>query len=364
MAYVLGFFCADGHLATHKNSFIIQIHNKDQYILENFMKFMDYNGRIYHSKRTTVSLYINSKEITKDLINFGLTRHKSQELKWIEQIPELYISHFVRGYFDGDGHIGLTQAHNPNNKNLVLSIVGTKVFLERLKSEFEKEHGNTIGHLRNQDTYYTLFFAGSNIIRAFLDWIYKDSTEETRLKRKYEIYTNFINKENYIEETVKVDYDLAEKIREDYKNGLNTNELSLKYNVNRCNIKPIVDNLTHTKEDNRDVRSYLYIEAWGEKKHYLDWIKDERCIVDKNTLYDRLFKRNVPPEIAMTVIPDKGKTLWVNPDAKKKTHLFMYQGEEKSILGWSQDSRCEINYQKLRYRLLKKNMNIEEALKL
>jgi hypothetical protein len=365
MAYFLGFICADGHLATHRNMLSIQLHTKDKYILENFKNFLKYDGNIYlRTDLPSANLWVISKEITKDLMNFGLTRHKSQELIWIEQIPEEFISHFVRGYFDGDGHIGLAQAHNPNNKNLLVKIVSTLPFIERLKLEFEKYYGSACGSIKNNETYYELTYTGSNHTRSFLDWIYKDSTKETRLKRKYEIYTIFINKENYIEETVKVDYDLAEKIREDYKNGLNTNELSLKYNVNRCNIKPIVDNLTHTKEDNRDVRSYLYIEAWGEKKHYLDWIKDERCIVEKNTLYDRLFKRNVPPEIAMTVIPDKGKTLWVNPDAKKKTHLFMYQGEEKSILGWSQDSRCEINYQKLRYRLLKKNMNIEEALKL
>ena len=333
--------------------------NKETYILE-----YKECGKLYdYSSKTTCTLHISSKEITQDLMNFGLTRHKSQELRWIEQIPELYISHFIRGYFDGDGHIGLTQAHNPNNKNLVLSIVGTKLFLERLKLEFEKHYGNIVGYLRNEDTYYTLFFSGSKIIYAFLDWIYKDSTEETRLKRKYDIYYKYINNETYIEETVKIDFELAEKIREDFTNGLNSNELSLKYNVNRCSIKPILDNITHVKEDNRDVRSYLYVEAWGENKHYLDWLKDVRCIVDKHTLYDRLFKRNVPPEIAMTVIPDKGKTLWANPNAKKKTYLFTLDGEEKSNRGWSQDPRCEVNYQKLKDRLLKNNLSLEVALK-
>jgi hypothetical protein len=357
MAYLLGFFCADGHLATHRYSFIIQIHRKDQYILENFMKFMNYNGRIYdYGKRTTVSLNISSKEITKDLMNFGLTRHKSQELKWINQIPEQYISHFVRGYFDGDGHIGLAQAHNPNNKNLVLSIVGTKEFLERLKSEFEKEHGNIIGHLRNEETYFILFFSGTNTTRAFLDWIYKDSTEETRLKRKYDIYSSYINKEDYIQETVKIDFDLAEKIREDSKNGLNSNELSLKYNVNRCSVKPILDEKTHVKSDNRDVRSQLYIEAWGEKKHYLDWLKDERCIVDKNTLYDRVFKRNWDPEFSMITKPDKGRIL---APGKKQNLMFTYNGVEKNLRQWSIE--LDIPYTTLKARL-NKNVPFEEAI--
>jgi hypothetical protein len=357
MAYLLGFFCADGHLATHRNSFIISIHRKDQYILENFMKFMEYGGVIYdYGKRTTVSLCISSKEITKDLMNFGLTRHKSQELRWIEQIPEEYISHFTRGYFDGDGHVGLAQAHNPNNKNLVLSIVGTKEFLERLKSEFEKKHGNIIGHLRNEETYFILFFSGTNTTRAFLDWIYKDSTEETRLKRKYDIYSSYINKENYIQETVKLDFKLAEKIREDSKNGLNSNELSLKYNVNRCSVKPILDEKTHLKSDNRDVRSQLYIEAWGEKKHYLDWLKDERCIVDKNTLYDRVFKRNWDPEFSMVTKPDKGRIL---APGKKQNLMFTYNGVEKNLRQWSIE--LDIPYTTLKARL-NKNVPFEEAI--
>ena len=364
MAYLLGFICADGHIASSRNSLLIQLHKKDKYILENFMKFMKFEGKLYdYSSKTTCTLHISSKEITQDLMNFGLTRHKSQELKWIEQTPDQYVSHFVRGYFDGDGHVGLAQAHNPNNKKLIIKLVSTLPFIERLKIEFQKHYGSECGSIVDNNTYYELVYTGSNHTKSFLDWIYKDSTEETRLKRKYDIYNEFINKEDYLEQTVKVDFKLAENIRNDYKNGLNSNELSLKYNVNRCSIKPILDNITHTQEDNRDVRSQLYVVAWGENKHYLDWLKDERCIVDKNTLYDRLFKRNVPPEIAMTVIPDKGKTLWVNPDSKKKTHLYTYQGEEKSILAWSKDDRCEVNYQKLRYRLLKLELSIEEALK-
>ena len=364
MAYLLGFICADGHIASSRNSLLIQLHKKDKYILENFMKFMKFEGKLYdYSSKTTCTLHISSKEITQDLMNFGLTRHKSQELKWIEQTPDQYVSHFVRGYFDGDGHVGLAQAHNPNNKKLIIKLVSTLPFIERLKIEFQKHYGSECGSIVDNNTYYELVYTGSNHTKSFLDWIYKDSTEETRLKRKYDIYNEFINKEDYLEQTVKVDFKLAENIRNDYKNGLNSNELSLKYNVNRCSIKPILDNITHTQEDNRDVRSQLYVVAWGENKHYLDWLKDERCIVDKNSLYDRLFKRNVPPEIAMTVIPDKGKTLWVNPDSKKKTHLYTYQGEEKSILAWSKDDRCEVNYQKLRYRLLKLELSIEEALK-
>jgi hypothetical protein len=132
--------------------------------------------------------------------------------------------------------------------------------------------------------------------------------------------------------------------------------------VNRSALNDVLKNITHLQEDNRDSRSTLYIEAWGEKKHIKDWIKDERCVVDEGCLRDRILKRNVPVEIAMSTKPDKGKTLWVNPDSKKKTHFFELDGEEKSILQWSKDPRCKVKYLKLKYRLLNKGMSLPEAL--
>ena len=362
MAYFLGFICADGHIATHRNMLSIQLNTKDLHILENFKVFLNYDGKIYFRKDLpSANLWIISKEITQDLMNFGLTRHKSQELKWIEQIPEQYISHFVRGYFDGDGHVGLAQDSNPNKKKIICKLVSTLPFIERLKKEFEKIYGKEIGSIQDNGSYFELYYSGQQSALKFLEWIYIDSNENNRLKRKYDIYQNYIAHLNDdVIETKKIDYNLAQAIRQDC--DLNINELSLKYNVNRSALNDVLKNITHLKEDNRDTRSTLYIEAWGEKKHIKDWIKDERCVVDEGCLRDRILKRNVPAEIAMSTKPDKGKTLWVNPDAKKKTYFFELDGEEKSILQWSKDPRCKVKYLTLKYRLLTKGMSLSEAL--
>jgi hypothetical protein len=362
MAYFLGFICADGHIATHRNMLSIQLNTKDLHILENFKVFLNYDGKIYFRKDLpSANLWIISKEITQDLMNFGLTRHKSQELKWIEQIPEQYISHFVRGYFDGDGHVGLAQDSNPNKKKIICKLVSTLPFIERLKKEFEKIYGIEIGSIQDNGSYFELYYSGQQSALKFLEWIYIDSNENNRLKRKYDIYQNYIAHLNDdVIETKKIDYNLAQAIRQDC--DLNINELSLKYNVNRSALNDVLKNITHLQEDNRDSRSTLYIEAWGEKKHIKDWIKDERCVVDEGCLRDRILKRNVPAEIAMSTKPDKGKTLWANPDAKKKTYFFELDGEEKSILQWSKDPRCKVKYLTLKYRLLKKGMSLSNAL--
>ena len=333
MAYVLGFFCADGHLLVNKNAIIFTQHAKDKNILEKIANHLEFNGVFYKkNQQEAYDLYIFSKEIAQDMKNFGLTNHKSQELKWIEQIPEQYISHFVRGYFDGDGHVGLAQGSNPNKKKIICKLVSTLPFIERLKKEYEKIYGSEIGSIKDSGSYFELYYSGQQSALKFLEWIYTDSNENNRLKRKYDIYQNYIaHLDDDVIETRKIDYNLAQVIRQD--SDLNINELSIKYNVNRSALNDVLKNITHLQEDNRDSRSTLYIEAWGEKKHIKDWIKDERCVVDEGCLRDRILKRNVPAEIAMSTKPDKGKTLWVNPDAKKKTYFFELDGEEKSILG-------------------------------
>jgi hypothetical protein len=362
MAYFLGFICADGHIATHRNMLSIQLNTKDLHILENFKVFLNYDGKIYFRKDLpSANLWVISKQITQDLMNFGLTRHKSKDLKWIEQIPEQYVSHFVRGYFDGDGHVGLAQDSNPNKKKIICKLVSTLPFIERLKKEFEKIYGREIGSIKDNGSYFELYYSGQQSAIKFLNWIYTDSSENNRLKRKYDIYQNYLTHLNDdVVENQKIDFELAQAIRKD--NELNINELSLKYNVNRSALNDVLKNITHLQEDNRDSRSTLYIEAWGEKKHIKDWIKDERCVVDEGCLRDRILKRNVPAEIAMSTKPDKGKTSWVNPDAKKKTYFFELDGEEKSILQWSKDSRCKVKYLTLKYRLLNKKMPLSEAL--
>jgi hypothetical protein len=362
MAYFLGFICADGHIATHRNMLSIQLHTKDFHILESFKKFLSYDGKIYFRKDLpSCNLWVVSKEITQDLMNFGLTRHKSQDLKWVEQIPEQYISHFVRGYFDGDGHVGLAQGSNPNKKKIICKLVSTLPFIERLKKEFEKIYGSEIGSIQDNGSYFELYYSGQKSALKFLKWIYIDSNENNRLKRKYDIYQNYIaHLDDDVIETRKIDYNLAQVIRQD--SDLNINELSIKYNVNRSALNDVLKNITHLQEDNRDSRSTLYIEAWGEKKHIKDWILDDRCVVDEGCLRDRILKRNVPAETAMSTKPDKGKTLWVNPDAKKKTYFFELDGEEKSILQWSKDPRCKVKYLTLKYRLIKKGMSLSDAL--
>lgn len=176
MAYILGFFIADGTVAS-KGQFI-SIAQKEKYILENIKKEMGSNHPIYQNKNTGVYiLNLNSKILKNDLIEIhGVKPNKSSSIKY-PYVPKKYINHFIRGYFDGDGFIKY-------QKYFVSFVGGSKDFMLDLKKEIENQGLET--NFTEHDTYYRVYVSGRRTIRLFSNWIYKD--KGLYLKRKYNAF--------------------------------------------------------------------------------------------------------------------------------------------------------------------------------
>lgn len=128
MAYVLGFISADGYITINKRGghFLgIQITDKD--LLLKIKKVMDsehkISKRVSHkeNERAMYRLQIGSIEICEDLDGLGIRAKKTKNMV-VPNVPDLYFSDFVRGYFDGDGNVwvGVT---NKKRKNPVLAIL-------------------------------------------------------------------------------------------------------------------------------------------------------------------------------------------------------------------------------------------------
>lgn len=113
MAYVLGFFTADGSMyRTNRSTHFIEFQITDKELLEKIRKAFGSNHKITVRKRdprwkTIYRLQIGSKQIFNDLLRRGLYPNKSRTIR-LPKVPKKYFSHFLRGYFDGDGciHIG------------------------------------------------------------------------------------------------------------------------------------------------------------------------------------------------------------------------------------------------------------------
>lgn len=124
-AYWLGFLYADGCVSLRRNpkrqtsvisAVQVSAAEQDGHMLRELSQLLYKKDecRLYVYKNRSVTtqnkiyLTINSKRMVEDLIKLGCTQRKSLTLQFptSDQVPDLLIRHFIRGYFDGDGSVG------------------------------------------------------------------------------------------------------------------------------------------------------------------------------------------------------------------------------------------------------------------
>lgn len=139
-AYILGFFYADGCNIMNKSTVAMSLEEKDKEILEKIrfeigserkLEFIEQSKRKdknnnYHYKDMW-RLLLFSSHICKALDNLGMMPNKSLKLKFPKWLNKNLYSHFIRGYFDGDGSLSLYQ--KPNGKyQALLTLTSTNDF--------------------------------------------------------------------------------------------------------------------------------------------------------------------------------------------------------------------------------------------
>mgnify|MGYP000037420261 CR=1 FL=1 len=190
-AYILGLLFADG-CNTKKGVISLSLQEKDKDILEKIKSELKYERDLillnYKSKSENWSnqylLRFSSKYMSQQLSNLGMLPNKSLILTFPQWLDKKYYSHFIRGYFDGDGCI-------PKNlKEKHLSIVGTLDFCTSIKEILSEEininssisycHGNTASNTR------VLYISGKFQTEKFLNYIYNNA--ELFIGRKHDLY--------------------------------------------------------------------------------------------------------------------------------------------------------------------------------
>jgi intein-encoded DNA endonuclease-like protein len=176
MAYILGFFVADGFVS--KDQQTIGFSQKDKSILEQIRSELGSNQPLYINERTGVyMLHFNSKIMKRDLIEMhGILPHKSLDVK-LPYVPEKYLNHFMRGYFDGDGNI--------YSRGYTVSFVGGSLeFMTAVLNLLDK-HGYK-PYLTKKGKHFRLYISGRKTIKQFYNWIYSD--KGLYLKRKFDAF--------------------------------------------------------------------------------------------------------------------------------------------------------------------------------
>lgn len=146
MAYVLGFWFADGYMRVEK-SYRIIFTSKDRQILAQIRNVMDSTHPIRKRKGGrgggyTWTLDLYSKQLYKSLVARGGLRRKSR----VMQFPHILaknLADFIRGYFDGDGSVFYvnyisTKNHKPRQELRSNFTSGSRRFLETLMVTLNK----------------------------------------------------------------------------------------------------------------------------------------------------------------------------------------------------------------------------------
>lgn len=196
-AYWLGFLYADGCITRYyKNEKLstmgleLTLQEADKEHLEKFKQALESNvplsKKIIKDKYMSYRIVICCKSLCEDLINLGCVPQKSLILKFPNNIivPDNFISHFIRGYFDGDGgiHYGETKVFNKQKQNTYLQynyscyFAGTEDFLIRLK-EVLQDNGVKVSRIYKdkRSNCRTIYIYGKENIDVFKQYIYKDS---------------------------------------------------------------------------------------------------------------------------------------------------------------------------------------------
>lgn len=196
-AYWLGFLYADGYVSAKEDKIELCLAEKDFHHLEKFKNFIGLPNKICYRAATKAYRYsFRSTSCKQDLIKQGCVPKKSLILHFptTEQVPDVLLRHFLRGYFDGDGWF--TNTESCFEAGLISSQDFINSFLAKIESFIDVKIDSTVKNVHRENGAKKYSFYSKHDVTVFLDFLYQDSS--IYLDRKYEHYLDFkINGSKY-----------------------------------------------------------------------------------------------------------------------------------------------------------------------
>lgn len=188
--YFLGWMAADGNIS--KNFQSIKLSITDREILERF-KIIFPTAKIYHipkeKQKDMYCFYIGSTQLGQYLNSLGITPNKS---KTLDVSDNLWSSHFVRGFFEGDGHVRKTKLESKYTRYSIGFVCGSEIFIYRLSKFFSDN--NILVKIVKENTFFRLNIEGKEKVKLFYSLIYKDC-DKWYLSRKKQILDQLFSNE-------------------------------------------------------------------------------------------------------------------------------------------------------------------------
>lgn len=203
-AYFLGFIIADGMVSKSTRwgsvkRLVINISAKDIQVLEAFKKAIGAESidiQVYEPHASTygtepmAKIVVNSSKMCTDLAKYGVVPNKTGK-EFLPKINESLVSHLIRGYFDGDGHICLTPKPS-------FGFTGGYDLLDGIKNYLQST-SNVSKAIKPRKDYrgkkvYDLRYGAKKDVLSFYNVIYSNAS--IYLERKYKKYSKLLSQQD------------------------------------------------------------------------------------------------------------------------------------------------------------------------
>lgn len=201
-SYFLGLLYADGSLCKSNYNVSLEWHIRDVDSLKLIRDNLCPTCKIYKrfSKKTGnyyVRISVANKDLYYQLLDFGLYPNKTKTISRPGQwLPQKYVQHFIRGYFDGDGSvIEYKKINDGLISKLKIAIVGTEDLLNFINEWFIAKGGSSklsLSKIKKSSHAFYLSATGRKAVH-FLKLIYAEA--EIKLDRKYKIAQKYLDME-------------------------------------------------------------------------------------------------------------------------------------------------------------------------
>lgn len=174
-AYWLGFIAADGYITDRMIKLKLSIKDKDH--LEKFKTFTGIDREIcIQDDGNSCVFIVHSVNDVEDICKYLPAKDKTSRID-IPKIPNDLLPDFIRGYFDGDGHVG-----QYGNKRSV-TIASVSSILYSFDDLFRSMNMKTYVYPER----HTIIMQGKNSIRKFYEFC-NSGKSKVRMDRKWNRY--------------------------------------------------------------------------------------------------------------------------------------------------------------------------------
>ena len=201
MAYVLGYFYADGSLedASYLRGRYIRVSSVEKDTILKIRHWLGSEHTIVECAPTTKNggtrylLRIGSHALYAVLVKLGLYPNKSLTVRFPNTlIPKRFLGDFIRGYFDGDGCVYLRKGNKGNIKGIrVIFVSGSRAFLDGLVFCLRQRLNLQQRKVYRGHRSFQLMYSTNDSLKIFA-FMYRHVHPSVLLERKFTIFKKYL----------------------------------------------------------------------------------------------------------------------------------------------------------------------------